>query len=226
MNNNGNILLNRIIADGSLYKYKEFVPPYEDNYYSQVLTKQGDDIFWTQIDLSLNVINNHFGNTDIYYDFTNNRAGIGRYPLFNYKIDLAVPKNKVITAFHIGDGSFGFSMGNGTAQGFIPEIIGIGSDENDTGLYLLGIAGNENASNIPLIILDGRSAFNTKLKNRPILGITSANYNDYIVKVDEKEDLIVKGKVNAKDIIIENLSLLETISKLQKQINELKTKIT
>jgi len=224
MINKGNIILNQIIFDNSLFSLKEIVPEYSYTDTYQYLTQdKKNNIFWSELDLSLNIIvNNKFKDTDIYY--ADGRIGINRYPLFNYKIDVAIPKDTIITALHIGDGSFGFSFGNGTSQGFIPEIIGIGSDENDTGLYFVGIAGNDKSSNIPLIVLDGRNTYNDKLTNRPILGITSANYNEYSVVVDTSHNLNVKGNISATDIMINNLSLLEIIRDLQKQINELKLK--
>lgn len=212
MDNNGNIILNQIVIDNSLFSFKEIIPLYEYSDNPQTLIKYQDgSISWCSIDLSLNlVINNRFKDTDIYYD--NGRIGLGRLPLFNYKVDIAVPKNTLMTAFHIGDGSFGFSMGNGTTSGFIPEIIGIGSDENDAGLYLVGIAANDISSNIPLIILDGRNSGGLKLTNRPILGITSGIYNEYSVLINANGDIILNG-----------ISLLETIAYLQRQINGLKS---
>ena len=147
-------------------------------------------------------------NTEIYNQ--SSRVGIGRKPLLNYKFDISIPKNNLQTAFHVGDGSYGFSMGNGTFDGFIPEIIGMGSDENDTGLYLIGKSGNDVSSNIPLIIIDGRNSKNSYLENRPILGITSFNYNDYKLVIDqygrvgigkfpEIYKLEIEGTVYAKD---------------------------
>jgi hypothetical protein len=141
-------------------------------------------------------------------------------------VDIAIPKDTLMTGFHIGDGSFGFSMGNGTTQGYIPEIIGIGSDENDTGLYFVGIAGNNNQSNIPLIILDGRNTYNEKLNNRPILGITSADYKNYSILVDSSSNLKVEGNISAKDMMINNISLIKIIKELHEEIEYLKTKIT
>jgi len=223
MENNGNIILNQVFPDGSSFKIKEILPLYIYSDGPQTLIKQGDsNLYWTSIDLSLNIIvNNRFKDTDIYYD--NGRIGLGRFPLFNYKVDVQIPKDTLMTAFHIGDGSFGFSMGNGTTQGFVPEIIGIGSDENDTGLYLVGIAGNDISSNIPLIILDGRNSFGQKLTNRPVLGVTSGNYNEYSMLLDSFGNLNIEKNVLASDMIINGLSLLEIIADLQKQINELKT---
>lgn len=226
MENNGNIILNQIFPDGSSFKIKETFPLYAYSDAPQTLIKHGDaSIYWASIDLSLNIIvNNKLVDTDIYYD--NGRVGIGRFPLFNYKIDVQMPKDTLMTAFHIGDGSFGFSMGNGTNKGFVPEIIGIGSDENDTGLYLVGVAGNDVSSNIPLIILDGRNAFGERLINRPILGVTSGNYNEYLMLLDSSENLNVKNNIITSNIIVNGLSLLKIIADLQEQINELQTKIT
>jgi hypothetical protein len=154
------------------------------------------------------------------------RIGIGRAPLHKYRIDLAIPKNDTVTAFHIGDGTYGFSMGNGTKQGFIPEIIGVGSDETDTGLYLVGIAGNDVSSGVPLILFDGRSTYNTPLTNRPIFGVTSGNYNEYVLLVDEKGNIDIRGDISVNDVKINGLSLIDMIVDLQKQINDLRTKIT
>jgi len=211
-----NIILNKAEGNPPI-RFKEFIPPIYSDEVEQYLTRKIDgSICWSSIDF---IVNNRIKDTDIYYD--GGRIGVGRFPLFNYKIDVQIPKNTLITAFHIGDGSVGFSMGNGTTDGFIPEIIGIGGTENDAGLYLVGIANNDIKSNTPLIILDGRNTYGMALKNRPILGITSGNYNDYVLLVDSSQNLNIKG-----DLIIENLSLLEIIKDLQQQINYLKAKIT
>jgi hypothetical protein len=222
-----NIVLDQIVVDNSSYSFKEIVPKFVYSDSNQVLARDHDgNIFWIDIDLSLNVvINNRIKDTDIYY--TDGRVGLSRYPLFNYRVDVAVPKNTIMTAFHIGDGSFGFSMGNGTSRGFVPEIIGIGSDERDAGLYFVGIAGNDNPSHVPLILIDGRDTYNDKLVNRPIFGITSANYNEYSVCVDASENLKVRGNICAADLLFnDNISLIKIIMDLQQQINDLKIKIT
>lgn len=159
-------------------------------------------------------------NSHIFYS-DNHRVGLGRFPLFNYQLDIAIPKDTLMTAVHIGDGSYGFSMGNGTTSGFIPEIIGVGSDQNDAGLYFVGIAGNNQPSNIPLVIVDGRSTYNTSLSNRPIFGITSAKYTEYKLLVDQEGNLKIAG-----DLIIENKSLKSRINKLEEDTKYLKTKIT
>jgi len=202
---------------------QEVIPTFcDENEDTKYLSRdKNGDICWISLDTSLNIlINNKFKDTSIYYS-NDNRIGIGRFPLFTYKIDLAVPKDTLMTAFHIGDGSFGFSMGNGTISGFIPEIVGIGNDENKPGIYFLGIASNDISSNIPLIIVDGRSTYNTALTNRPIFGITSENYNKYKLIVNQNGDLEIFG-----DIILENYSLKSLINILKKDIEYLKTKIT
>jgi len=223
-NNINNILLKQIVQDNSSFAFKEIIPKYSYSDVDQTLIKNKDgSILWAELDLSLNlIVNNKFLTTDIYY--VDGRIGINRYPLFNYKIDLAVPKDTIVTALHIGDGSFGFSMGNGTSQGFIPEIIGIGSDENDAGLYFIGIAGNNISSQIPLIVLDGRNTYNTKLTNRPILGITSANYESYSLLMDASDNLNIKGNISTSDILLNNISLIKIIKELQQQINDLNPK--
>lgn len=223
MNNNGNIILNQIIGDNSSFKFKELIPLYDKNGNEQVLTIDLDgSIYWKHVDISYNnIVNDKFENTNIYYDSADKRLGIGRFPLHNYKIDVGIPKNSLLTALHIGDGSFGFSMGNGTSQGFVPEIIGVGSDENDAGLYFVGIASNDMSSNIPIVLIDGRNLYGQKINNRPVLGITSGDYNEYLVSVESNGNLNVQN-----DIIINDESLLDIISNLQSQIDELKAKIT
>jgi hypothetical protein len=144
-----------------------------------------------------------------------------------------------MTAFHVGDGKYGFSMGNGTAQGFIPEIIGLGSDENDAGLYFIGKAGNNKASNIPLIVMDGRNASHQQLTNRPIFGVTNGTYDNYKFLIDQKGrvgigkkpeiyKMEVEGSVEAHDFNIDGLSmkaLIDVISDQQEEIDILNKKI-
>jgi len=222
-----NLLLNQINrSDNKNLFLKETIPLFDDNRdtVKQLSRDIEGNIFWMTLDFSLNILtNNKFKDTNIYYD--NGSVGLGRSPLFNYKFDIAVPKNTIMTALHIGDGSFGFSMGNGTTVGFVPEIIGMGSDENDAGLYFVGIAGNNTPSNIPLIILDGRNTYNNKLTNRPILGVTSANYDKYNLLLDAKGNLIINGNLTIKDVIIQNRSLINIIDKLEKEIEDLKEKM-
>ena len=218
-----NILLHQILADGSSLSFKEFIPFCDASLnFPQILTIYEDgNLLWKPIELDFNIIvNSRLRDTNIYY--VNGRLGIGRYPLYNYVLDVAIPKNTLMTAIHVGDGSFGFSLGNGTINGFTPEILGIGNTENDAGLYFIGMAGNDISSDIPLIIFDGRNTYNKKITNRPIWGITSGNYNQYLVLLDASINLNVKGNVTANDIIINEDSLVSRLNYLQSQIDNLK----
>lgn len=222
-----NILLNQILVDNSSFSFKECIPSFNSNnkFPLYLSINKNNDISWLSIDYSLNIIvNNRIKDTNIYY--ADGRVGLGRYPLFNYKVDIAVPKNTLMTAFHVGDGSYGFSLGNGTTDGFLPEIIGISSKENDAGLYFVGIPGNDKISNIPLIAIDGRSFFGDRLCNRPIFGVTSADYYNYDLLLDASSNLKVRGNISVYDVILNNVSLIKIIKGLQEQINELKAKIT
>lgn len=244
----GNIILHQILYEENK-SIKEFIPTLIDSSYNQFLTIFNNKITWEQfhlkegnnisitnnnglitIDASLDnniIINNKLKDTNLFYD--NGRFGLGRPPLYKYKFDIAVSENTLMTAFHIGDGTFGFSLGNGTNQGFIPEIIGMGSDENDAGLYLIGRAGNNIESDIPLIIIDGRNNKGDYLKNRPILGITSADYNKYKFLINNDGFVEIDGKIKALDFILDSSislnDLKELIIEQNDQINLLKDKL-
>lgn len=222
----GNIVLNKIILDdldNSTFSFKEFIPECHNPNELQTLTRDSNgNIYWSpENEFNLKNEKNDLLTSNIYYK--NSRLGIGRPPLYNYVLDIAVPKNNLMTALHIGDGSFGFSFGNGTSNGFIPEIIGISPNKDDAGLYLIGITGDKNSSNIPLIIIDGRNIYGEKLINRPIFGITSADYNNYLITVDQEGVVKIKENVEVKDVIIDGKSLIKKIEDLQKQINDLKS---
>lgn len=242
-----NILLNLINETSS---FTEIIPPYDSSIIPDYVLSLDPDgsIVWGKIpevnipefpeipDFEV-IEDGKIKSTNIYYD--NGRIGISRPPLHTYKFDIAVPANTLMTAFHVGDGKYGFSMGNGTSQGFIPEIIGMGSDENDAGLYFLGKAGNDKESSVPLIILDGRTSQNSSLRNRPILGITSGDYNEYkfivdhkgrvgIGKIPEIYKLEVQGSIQVNDVVIEGLSvkaLIDVIKEHQEEIDRLNNKI-
>lgn len=251
-----NLLLHQIILNGDKSSFLEIIPSFEEFLPENILSLDSSkNLIWTKfpklpeslkiqggkiiIDTSLNfnfnvIEKGKIKGTNIYYK--DDRIGVGRSPLKNYKFDIAVPKNTLMTAFHVGDGEYGFSMGNGTFQGFLPEIIGMGSDENQAGLYFLGRAGNEEESEIPLIIIDGRSRRNGFLKNRPIFGVTSGDYNKYKLLIDQDGKvgigrrpkiykLEIEGSIQVDDVIINKLSfksLIDIIKNHQEEIDELK----
>ncbi len=244
---NKNILLHQIVSEDGRTSFQEVIPVFSSNDPNQILSiDPSGNLSWNHLptlpefpqipDFHV-IVDDKIDGTNIYYK--DGRIGISRPPLKNYKFDIAVPENTLMTAFHVGDGKYGFSMGNGTAQGFIPEIIGMGSDENDAGLYFLGKAGNIKPSNIPLIVIDGRNASHQKLTNRPIFGVTSGSYDTYKFLIDQKGrvgigkkpgvySLEVEGSVEAKDFIIEGLSmkaLIKVISDQQDEIDILQKKM-
>ena len=248
----GNIILHRIINQQDKTSFVEVIPPFTEVEPFFVLTSDpSGNVSWGKIKfpeipkieipkipkIPEVVENNKIRGTEIYYK--DGKVGISREPLHTYKFDIAVPENTLMTAFHVGDGKYGFSMGNGTAQGFIPEIIGMGSDENDAGLYFIGKAGNTGSSNIPLIVMDGRNAANSSLKNRPIFGVTSGDYHNYklildhqgrlgIGRIPEIYRMEVQGSIKADDIVLEGLSvraLIDIIKEHQEEIDNLKDKI-
>jgi hypothetical protein len=246
-----NILLHQIYAVEGTTSFREVVPGIDTSShgYNILSLDTSGNLFWIPLpeipeipeipvfpeipDFQV-IKDGRISQTEIYY--SDGRVGISRAPLLNYKFDIEVPRNTLMTAFHIGDGVSGFSMGNGTANGFIPEIIGMGFDEDDAGLYLLGKAGNNTPSSVPLIILDGRDAAHGALQNRPIFGITSGSYNDYKLLLDsdgrlglgkspERYKLEVEGDVQAHDFIINGLSiraLIQEVSLQRQEIDRLK----
>jgi len=262
MYDDGNIILHQIIYDEEKLSIKEVKPLLPDSSIVQALTINGKILTWSPyynfngtkniilnnkdgiitIDASIDtrtIIDDKIKGTNIYYK--DDRIGLGRGPMHSYKFDIAVPENTLMTAFHVGDGKYGFSMGNGTAQGFIPEIIGMGSDENDAGLYFIGRAGNDIASSIPLIIIDGRNYQHQKVTNRPILGVTNSQYDDYkflidqnglvgIGKIPEIYKLEVEGAIKATDFILDSsisiTELMEIIIEQKTEIDILKNKVT
>jgi len=256
---NKNILLHQIQTEGGISSFKEVVPSTCEKFPEKVLSLDSSgNLSWNYMPAypempeipefpeippypeipEFNVIEDgKIKSTNIYYK--DGRVGISRPPMYAYKFDIAVPENTLMTAFHVGDGKYGFSMGNGTSQGFIPEIIGVGSDENDAGLYFLGKAGNSEESSVPLIILDGRNAGHGPLTNRPIFGITSGNYLEYKMVVDQEGKvgigkfpsvykLEVSGSVKADDFVLDGLSvkaLIDVIKEHQREIDILKETI-
>jgi len=228
-----NIILNKI--DGSSFREISPILPEFIEFPLILCLDSNGKLYWNNRvkENSVEIYSSHF-NPEFFYK--EGRIGLGREPLFNYKFDLAVSENTLSTAFHIGDGRYGFSMGNGTEIGFLPEIIGMGSSEEDAGLYFIGRAGNSIPSDIPLIIIDGRNSADEELINRPILGITSANYKKYKVLIDQKGNvgigkkpeiykMEVDGEISATDFIIRGISIIDIIQEYQDEIKELKNKI-
>jgi hypothetical protein len=243
-NEHNNILLHQINVEDRTISFKEIVPIFDPSAIpNHILSLDSSgNICWIkptsnseiqEIPEFSIIEDDRIKQTQIYYK--DGRVGISRPPLLNYKFDIEVPQNTLMTAFHIGDGKHGFSMGNGTSQGFIPEIIGMGSDENDTGLYLLGKAGNNLSSAIPLIIIDGRNAAHEALSNRPIFGITSGDYLSYklivdhqgrlgLGKIPEIYKMEVEGVIEAHDFVVDNLStkaLMNEVRELKKEIDRI-----
>lgn len=244
---NKNILLHQISGEGS---FLEVVPSHSEKFPGKVLSLDSSgNLCWSTLPPYPEIPDipeipefpeiPDFPDIPSNIHFKDGRIGISRPPLKNYVFDIGVPENTLMTAFHVGDGKYGFSMGNGTAQGFIPEIIGMGSDENDAGLYFLGKAGNGKESSIPLIVMDGRSSGHGPLTNRPIFGVTTGDYSAYklivnqdgkvgIGKNPEVYTLEVSGSVEAEDFVLEGLSvkaLIDLIKEHQREIDILKDTI-
>lgn len=167
------------------------------------------------------------------------RIGLGRRPLSPYLLDIPTEADKRTSSLHIGDGKHGLSLGNATDDGFLPQIIGVGADFDDAGLYLLGFSGDASASKIPLIIFDGRGPDGGPSKNRPILGITSGIYDKYSLIIDhdgkigmgkfpEIYRVEVEGEISADDFVCQGFSirsLIDVIQDQQREIEDLKKKI-
>lgn len=145
------------------------------------------------------------------------RFGIGRNPLYGYKLDISIPSNTVMTGVHIGDGLYGFSMGNGTSDGFIPQIIGMGKSSTDPSLYFVGRCGDSEESNVPVIVMDARNRSNAVIYNRPLFGIVS-NSKDCKFKIDSNGDTYIKGKLYVADIDVcgELNNIKNRLDKLEK----------
>jgi len=245
---NKNILLHQINIEGGDLSFREVIPVFDPSSLPERILSidSSGNLYWNILPPfpeipevpEFHIVENYrIRETDIFYK--DGKIGISRIPLLNYKFDIAVPADTLMTALHVGDGSYGFSMGNGTTQGFIPEIIGMGSDENDAGLYLLGKAGNNLPSDIPLIIIDGRNAAYGSLTNRPIFGITNGDYSQYKLIIDKDGKLglgkypeiykmEIAGSVMAEDFLVGNLSikaLIDVVKELQEEIDTLSNKI-
>lgn len=250
-----NLLLNQISIDGNNVRINEVVPTFSnDGEGIQFLSHDGE-VKWSSIQGSQSIIITNSSTGDIKIDvsiaelgdpfegtqmfFRDGQIGINRYPLYSYKFDIGVSVNMRTTALHIGDGLFGLSLGNATNEGFLPQIIGIGSDENDAGLYFIGkvIEGVDNS--IPAIVFDARNANNEGVINRPILGIASGSYTDYKLLMNAQGNvgigaepgiykLKVGGSIKTDNIIIDSsteiINLINEIQSLRERIKTLEEK--
>lgn len=238
---NKNILLKQVHVNDDNFTFKEHLPALSDGDFG-VLTFS-DDIRWSSIksgdninisyDASNNIIISAkidipkidaFKNTPLF--FKENRMGIGREPLYHYIVDIATPIDTVSTALHIGDGINGFSFGNATSEGFLPQIIGLGADKDDAGLYFLGKSSSKLKSSTPVIIFDGRNKDDTILKERPILGISNGSYTDFEILVDAKGRMGIgktpkKYKLEVEDSILVHDVLIDTDTSTLSLISEL-----
>lgn len=248
---NKNLLLNQINNEDTLV-IKELVPSFSNDENDIKFLTFGNDVRWSSIKHTNNLVISSNTNGDIILDtsinvfkdtgmhFKNGQIGIGGLPLYEYIVDIRVPENTRMTAMHIGDGTYGFSLGNAANTGFLPQIIGMGSNKDDAGLYFLGKTSSEEPSNIPAIILDGRNNDNTPLQNRPIFGISSGSYSEYkliidssgnigIGKLPEIYKLEINGVLKADNIMISNssgiiLNLIEEIEELKERLKILEAK--
>jgi len=229
-----NLILNQMIGNNK-FSIHELTPNHSNELEDIKYLTFGDEINWSSIksgnnivltrdssgDLTIDVSSNVFSGTEMY--FRNGQIGVGRYPLYGYKVDISVPENTRMTALHIGDGTFGFSLGNATDTGFLPQIIGIGSAEDDAGLYFLGKTTIDASSDIPLIIFDGRDLNNNPLTDRPIMGISSGSYTNYKFLIDQNGNTKIDGNVDVKNIKF--LDASNNIQDLRQEIQDLKLRI-
>lgn len=149
------------------------------------------------------------------------RLGIGRNPLYTYKMDINLPSNCVGSGLHIGNGVSGFTFGNGTSKGFVPQIIGVGGSEDDASLNFIGRSNNLIKSSVPLVVIDGRNSMNQVIVDRPLLGVTSADYKNYKFVVDYNGDIKCSGDVYSK-----GLNITTEIERLKNEVIELKKVIS
>lgn len=227
MKKKNNILFHQIKIHEDSKSIVEIYPGFPEKEEEGLLNLQIDSItqklYWKKLqDPSISIFESDHRLKGTNFYFVDNRLGMGRSPLHNYKFDLKIEPNTLETVFHIGDGSFGFSMGNGTDKGFIPEIIGMGADENDAGLYFLGKTMSSIESNIPLVIIGGISP----QKNRPLIGITDGKYNEYKFLIDKDgilhvKDIKLKDSISLKDILEIIKDQQKTINKLVDRINKI-----
>lgn len=236
-----NILLHDIQTDGSTKKINEVVPTGSNSRPDALLGRIDSSYCWfvpNDIEASTNISlekkgntiyisasfpetkysifdGNNLKDTSVYY--RDGRLGLNRIPLHSYLFDIGIERGRTTTAFHIGDGTRGFSMGNGAKDGFVPQIIGMGADEYDTGLYLLGRSGNDASSHVPLITMDARNVYDERVTNRPLFGITSSDYNSHHFLVKPNGDVKITGVLEAKDVNVKGFKLTELLVLIKEQ---------
>lgn len=198
------------ISDENPY-FPEEVIIHKDNllsYPKTLVLDENDNLMWQTIESKEDSC--YSINDDGALYIKENRIGIGRYPLHKYKLDIALSENKVETGIHIGDGIYGFSMGNGSSNGFIPQIIGMSMKEDEPGLYFIGRTGdydNNIKSNVPIITFDCRNNINTNNINRPLFGIKLNGKKECEMLLDEN------GILHVKDISINGVMLSSILKK-------------
>ena len=154
---------------------------------------------------------------------------------FDNNVTIESKVDEINTALFIGDSSFGISFGNGTKDGYTPEIIGKGSKANDAGIYILSIGKDEVDSNTPLIIFDVRTEDNQPIKNRPIFQIKNGNNPLYTlentgiinisntgaakVRIEDTEDIIKRYDTDIKRLQKEVFDLTMLLSSTLKRLN-------
>lgn len=183
------------------YVPSDILPKMEEGTFPKYLTiDEENNLVWKCIDNNLNY-------KSLY--IKDNRIGIGREPLYKYKFDIALAENTVETGMHIGDGKYGFSLGNGSKTGFIPQILGMSRNTDESALYFVGRTGDADLdkSEIPIITFDCRNIYNTNMLNRPLLGIKINGQKTYKMLLDEK------GILHVNDIFIDGKSIFDIFVK-------------
>ncbi|MEG1363607.1 MAG: hypothetical protein RSC92_04170 [Clostridia bacterium] len=188
------------------------LPTFDEGSFPKFLSiNENSELVWKTISL-------YNENIDIDSLFIkDNRIGLGRIPLHQYKFDIALHENKVETGLHIGDGTYGFSLGNGSNNGFIPQIIGMSKNKDESALYFVGRSGDKDVepSDIAMFTFDCRNIFNNNIINRPLFGIKINGDENYKLLLDDI------GNLHVNDIILQNKNIKSIIRELiQEELNK------
>lgn len=115
--------------------------------------------------------------SDIYY--TTGSVGIGTNApstkLHVYSVNNGSEK------IHIGNGTYGLFLTNGTNTGYVPAVQGVASDSDDSGLQIVGKLASDVSTNVGLL-LDARRNTNTALTAAKVLQLN--NYSTNLITVD------------------------------------------